>query len=116
MGRLQPALWLQVVVALPRRNFSECALFESSIPFSVTRGELDQPITLDSTIPEPHRAFLEDFVRRHALGDLPETDFPVFDPAFIRGQLDVVLDLDVPVYVAGPGEPSYLVNNRGSPG
>ncbi len=86
---------------------------DTLIPFSVTRGELEQPISLDPTPPEAHRAFALDFARRHGLGRLPESDIPVFDPAFIRGQLDVVLDMDVPVYVAGLGESSYLVKHRG---
>lgn len=87
---------------------------DTLIPFSVTRGELDQPVSLDPTLPAEHRAFLEDFARRHDLGDLPEAEIPVFDPAFIRGQLDVVLDLDVPVYVAGLGTPEYLARHRGN--
>lgn len=79
----------------------------------MTRGALEQPVHLDPTVPDEHLAFIEDFARRYGLGDLPEATMPVFDPAFIRGQLDVILDLDVPVYVAGLGEPSYLVKNRG---
>lgn len=86
---------------------------DTLIPFSVTQDQLDQPISLDPTPPEAHRAFALDFARRQGLGDLPEADVQVFDPAFIKGQLDVVLDLDVPVYVAGLGNPGYLVERRG---
>lgn len=86
---------------------------DTLIPFSVTRGELEQPVSLDSTLPAEHRAFIEGFARRHGLGELPEATISVFDPAFIRGQLDVILDMDVPVYVAGLGEPGYLVRHRG---
>ncbi|MEM7356367.1 MAG: nitronate monooxygenase, partial [Acidobacteriota bacterium] len=86
---------------------------DTLIPFSVTRGELEQPIALDPTLPEEHRAFIEDFARRQDLGELPEPEISVFDPAFIRDQLDVVLDLEVPVYVAGLGDPGYVVQNRG---
>ncbi|MEM7588218.1 MAG: nitronate monooxygenase, partial [Acidobacteriota bacterium] len=86
---------------------------DTLIPFSVTRGELDQPIALDPTPPAEHLAFIERFAQKQGLGDLPEAEVPVFDPAFIRGQLDVVLDLDVPVYVAGLGDPGYLVRHRG---
>lgn len=86
---------------------------DTLIPFSVTRGALDAPVGLDPTLPAEHLAFLDDFAERHGLGDLPEADIPVFDPAFIRAQLDVILDMDVPVYVAGLGDPGYLVQHRG---
>jgi len=86
---------------------------DTLIPFSVTGGELEKPVSLDATLPVEHRAFIEDFARRQGLGELPEAEISVFDPAFIRGQLDVVLDLDVPVYVAGLGDPGYLVKHRG---
>ncbi len=86
---------------------------DTLIPFSVTGGELEKPVSLDSTLPAEHRAFIEAFARRQGLGELPEAEISVFDPAFIRGQLDVVLDLDVPVYVAGLGDPGYLVKHRG---
>ena len=85
---------------------------DTLIPFSVTRGALDQPVALDPAIPDDHKAFIDRFAERHGLGDLPEVEIPVFDPVFIRRQLDVVLDLEVPVYVAGLGEPSYLVEHR----
>ncbi len=86
---------------------------DTLIPFSVTRGELERPVSLDPTVPDAHRAFVEEFARRQGLGELPGSDIPVFDPAFIRGQLDVVLDLEVPVYVAGLGDPGYLARHRG---
>lgn len=86
---------------------------DTLIPFSVTQDQLDTPLSLDPTPPAEHRAFVEDFARRAGLGPLPEANVQVFDPAFIKGQLDVVLDLDVPVYVAGLGDPGYLVTRRG---
>lgn len=82
---------------------------DTLIPFSVTQGQLDQPIQLDDTLPQEHEELLKEFARRYDMGDLPKADIPIFDPAFIREQLDVVLEMKVPVYVAGIGDPGYLV-------
>jgi nitronate monooxygenase len=82
---------------------------DTLIPFSVTKGELAKPAKLDNVLPAEHEAFLEAFARKYNLGDLPPSEIPIFDPAFIREQLDVMLDMKVPVYIAGIGDPGYLV-------
>ena len=82
---------------------------DTLIPFSVTQGKLRNPIKLDATLPAEHEAFLQAFAARYGLGDLPESEIPIFDPAFIREQLEVVLEMKVPVYVAGIGDPEFLI-------
>ena len=82
---------------------------DTLIPFSVTQGNLSNPIKLDINIPQEHEVFLEQFADKYDLGDLPAADIPIFDPVFIREQLDCILDMEVPVYVAGIGDPGYLV-------
>ena len=83
---------------------------DTLIPFSVTQGRLESPVELDPTLPEAHEQFMYDFAEKYNLGDLPEMDIPVFDPAFIREQLEVILEKEVPVYVAGLGDPGFLVD------
>lgn len=82
---------------------------DTLIPFSVTRGQLDQPARLDDSLPQIYEDFLEAFARKYKLGQLPTADIPIFDPAFIRDQLEVILEMKVPVYVAGIGDPGYVV-------
>ena len=82
---------------------------DTLIPFSVTQGNLDAPMQLDAALPAEHAEFIARFADKYDLGDLPEADIPIFDPVFIREQLEVVLDMAVPVYVAGIGDPGYLV-------
>lgn len=82
---------------------------DTLIPFSVTKGNLDSPIKLDATLPAEHQAFLAKFADKYDLGDLPEADIPIFDPVFIREQLEMILEMDVPVYVAGIGDPGFLI-------
>ena len=82
---------------------------DTLIPFSVTQGNLDQPLQLDTQPPEGHEAFIQAFADKYDLGDLPEAEIPIFDPVFIREQLEVVLEMAVPVYVAGIGDPGFLV-------
>ncbi len=82
---------------------------DTLIPFSVTRGNLENPIKLDSSLPEQHEAFLTAFAAKYGLGELPKAEIPIFDPAFIREQLEVVLEMNVPVYVAGIGDPGFLI-------
>lgn len=112
-GAFVPPARLAEQIEEVRRRAPKPFGVDTLIPFSVTRDRLDQPESLRASLPEAHRAFMQTFVERHGLGELEEPEIPVFDPAFIRGQLDVVLDLDVPVYVAGLGDPGYLVKNRG---
>lgn len=82
---------------------------DTLIPFSVTKGNLDNPIKLDAKLPAEHEAFLQEFGDNYDLGDLPQTEIPIFDPVFIREQLEAVLDMQVPVYVAGIGDPGFLI-------
>jgi len=85
---------------------------DTLIPFSVTKGQLHDPIKLDVTLPAEHETFLQRFAAKYDLGDLPQSDIPIFDPAFIRDQLEVVLEMKVPVYVAGIGDPGFLIERR----
>ena len=82
---------------------------DTLIPFSVTKGELAEPTKLDDTLPAAHEEFLNTFARKYDLGTLPQAEIPIFDPVFIREQLDVILEMKVPVYIAGIGDPGYLV-------
>jgi len=82
---------------------------DTLIPFSVTRGELTNPIKLEDTLPDEYEAFLKAFAAKYKLGDLPKSDIPIFDPAFIREQLECMLEMKVPVYVAGIGDPGFLI-------
>lgn len=82
---------------------------DTLIPFSVTQGNLESPIKLDATLPAEHAAFVERFADKYDLGDIADAEIPIFDPVFIREQLEVVLEMAVPVYVAGIGDPGFLV-------
>lgn len=82
---------------------------DTLIPFSVTQGNLQNPIKLDATLPDAHEDFLIAFAAKYQLGDLPKAEIPIFDPVFIREQLEVILEMKVPVYVAGIGDPGFLI-------
>ena len=98
-------LWVLQVREMTDKPFG----VDTLIPFSVTQGNLANPIKLDVSLPEEHQAFIEAFADKYDLGDLPEADIPIFDPVFIKEQLEAILDLQVPVYVAGIGDPGYLI-------
>lgn len=83
---------------------------DTLIPFSVTQGNLNNPIKLDVQLPEAHQQFVEQFAEKYDLGDLPEADIPIFDPVFIKEQLEMILEMNVDVYVAGIGDPGYLID------
>lgn len=83
---------------------------DTLIPFSVTQGNLANPIKLDTSLPQEHQEFVERFADKYDLGDLPEVDVPIFDPVFIKEQLEMILEMNVPVYVAGIGDPGYLID------
>ncbi|MEM8858297.1 MAG: nitronate monooxygenase [Chloroflexota bacterium] len=83
---------------------------DTLIPFSVTQGNLNNPIKLDVKLPHEYQEFVEQFADKYDLGDLPEVDIPIFDPVFIKEQLEMVLEMNVPVYVAGIGDPGYLID------
>lgn len=82
---------------------------DTLIPFSVTQGNLDNPMKLEVQLPAEHQEFVARFADKYDLGDLPQADIPIFDPVFIKEQLQVVLEMKVPVYVAGIGDPGYLI-------
>ncbi len=89
---------------------------DTLIPFSVTQGNLDAPIKLDVSLPAEHQAFIDQFADKYDLGDLPAADIPIFDPVFIREQLEMILEMDVPVYVAGIGDPGFLIERARAQG
>lgn len=82
---------------------------DTLIPFSVTQGNLAEPIKLDVRLPREHEEFVAQFAEKYDLGNLPKANIPIFDPVFIKEQLEMVLEMDVPVYVAGIGDPGYLI-------
>lgn len=97
--------WILQVRELTDKPFG----VDTLIPFSVTQGNLNNPIKLDVKLPGEHQEFINQFAEKYDLGDLPEADIPIFDPVFIKEQLEMVLEMDVPVYVAGIGDPGYLI-------
>ncbi|MEM8932564.1 MAG: nitronate monooxygenase family protein [Acidobacteriota bacterium] len=65
-------------------------------------------LTLDDLIPPTHRDFASAFTERHDLPE-PPSQPPPLDPKFIEKQIEVVFDLRPPVYVAGLGDPGFMV-------
>ena len=59
-------------------------------------------------IPRKHQKFADDFRRRHGLGDSDLTPHKL-DLKFLERQVEVILDLRPPVYVAGLGDPGFMV-------
>ncbi|MPZ23040.1 MAG: nitronate monooxygenase [Dehalococcoidia bacterium] len=55
-----------------------------------------------------HQAFREDLAGHYALPDAKMADSEVISPAQITAQIDVVLEENVPVFVAGLGDPAQV--------
>ncbi|MFK7802100.1 MAG: NAD(P)H-dependent flavin oxidoreductase [Anaerolineae bacterium] len=108
-GAFVPPEELRKQIAQVREMTDKPFGVDTLIPFSVTKGNLDNPLKLDATLPAEHEEFLQMFGDKFDLGDLPQADIPIFDPAFIREQLECILDCNVPVYVAGIGDPGFLI-------
>ena len=79
------------------------------IPFSVTQGDLKNPTALSEEIPEQYLSFLSQFKTLHGLNENKKKSLPLYDPTFIREQLEVVLEEKVDVYVSGLGNPEFIL-------
>jgi NAD(P)H-dependent flavin oxidoreductase YrpB (nitropropane dioxygenase family) len=56
-----------------------------------------------------HVAFVRELIREHNLPEVAVADQPPMTPQQLRKQFEVVLDHKVPVFVAGLGDPSWVV-------
>jgi NAD(P)H-dependent flavin oxidoreductase YrpB (nitropropane dioxygenase family) len=98
------AAWIERTRTLTDKPFG----VDTLLPVRMMEGDKGGgPVTWE--IPEAHAQFAEDFRTRH---DLPPAQSmpPLFDQAFIDRQMEVVLDLEVPVYVAGLGDPGPYID------
>lgn len=77
---------------------------EKAVIEAVGAGKL----TLDDLIPPSHRQFAEEFSKRHDLPE-PPSQPPPLDPRFVDKQLEVIFDTKPAVYVAGLGDPGFMV-------
>lgn len=95
--------WIERTRALTDRPFGVDTILPSE-----TFGGGGEGAERTWTVPETHVQFVEDFRERH---DLPESEveLPMLTPDFHRRQVEVILDLGVPVYVSGLGDPGFMV-------
>ena len=96
------ARWIERTRALTDRPFG----VDTLLPVRMVE---DGDTTVTWEVPETHARFVEDFRERH---DLPASHAvpPLFDRQFLDRQMEVVLDLEVPVYVAGLGDPGPYID------
>jgi NAD(P)H-dependent flavin oxidoreductase YrpB (nitropropane dioxygenase family) len=96
------AEWITRTRALTSEPFGVDTLLPMTVP---QQGEGEQ---MRRTIPPAYAAFAEAFRERH---HLPFSDAkpPVFTRDFAQRQIEVVLDMKVPVYVSGLGDPGFMV-------
>ncbi len=104
-ARLQPhelAEWITRTRALTSEPFGVDTLLPMNVPQS---GEGE---TMSREIAPAYREFAEAFRTRH---DLPPSDAkpPALTRDFAQRQIEVVLDMKVPVYVSGLGDPGFMV-------
>lgn len=80
---------------------------DTLIPITVPQsGEHD---AIQQDIPPTYKAFAESFRTRH---QLPQVDVkaPVLTQDLYKRQIEVILDMKVPVYVSGLGDPTFMVD------
>lgn len=91
--------WIEETRRLTDRPFGVDTLLPARHAGSGLGGE-----QVDWSIPASHAAFVERFMEAHGL-EPTEAVPPLFTPDFFERQVEVVLDLRVPVYVSGLGSP-----------
>lgn len=98
----QLAAWITRTRELTSEPFGVDTLLPMTVPQS---GERD---AIQREIPPAYETFAEDFRSRY---NLPHTDHkpPALTRDFARRQIEVVLDMKVPVYVSGLGDPGFMV-------
>ncbi|MEM7586153.1 MAG: nitronate monooxygenase family protein [Acidobacteriota bacterium] len=105
------AEWIERTRALTDRPFG----VDTLLPMNVLQGPqkflahaAGKILRAEHLIPRKHRKFADAFRKRHGLPD-PDVDPPAFDMKFMEQQIEVVLDLKPAVYVAGLGDPGFMV-------
>jgi NAD(P)H-dependent flavin oxidoreductase YrpB (nitropropane dioxygenase family) len=102
---LQPdklAEWITRTRELTSAPFGVDTLLPMTVPRSGGGEKMRQ------AIPAAYREFAEAFRTRHGLPP-SETRPPVFTRDFAKRQIEVILDMRVPVYVSGLGDPGFMV-------
>jgi nitronate monooxygenase len=79
---------------------------DTLLPMTVPQRGADEQ--MHGEIPPAYTAFAEAFRTRHHL-PLSHAKPPVFTREFARRQIEVILDMKVPVYVSGLGDPGFMV-------
>lgn len=89
--------------SLTDRPFGVDTLLPSTVPDAGSLSELSLEV------PAEYLDFARTFASRHGLDTSTVEEPQLWTTSLIRKQIDVILDLKVPVYVAGLGNPSFLV-------
>ena len=105
------AEWIERTRALTDRPFGVDTLLPMNVlhgPQKVIANVAGKIIRSEHLIPRKHRKFADAFRKRHGLPE-PDIDPPAFDFKFMERQIEVILDLKPAVYVAGLGDPGFMV-------
>ncbi len=79
---------------------------DTLIPITIPQsGERD---AIQRDIPTAYKAFADEFRDRHQLTQV-DVKLPALTRDFSKRQIEVILDMKVPVYVSGLGDPSFMV-------
>ncbi len=99
--------WIARTRKLTDKPFGVDTLLPSTVP---TEGTTQK---FRAELPQAHIDFVKEFKRRHELPDLDPNRrrgrAMAFSRDFFNRQIEVVLDEKVPVYVAGLGDPGFMV-------
>ncbi len=109
------AEWIRRTRQLTSQPFGVDTLLPSTVPSQGTASQLR------AELPQQHLEFARAFKERHGIPDpdpakVRTRGTMAFSQDFFRQQLEVILDERVPVYVAGLGNPAFIVpeaHNRG---
>ena len=99
--------WIQRTRSLTDKPFGVDTLLPSTVPSSGTSQKFK------AELPQAHIDFAKEFKRRHNLPPIDRAKAPgsglAFSRDFFNHQVEVVLEERVPVYVAGLGDPGFMI-------
>ncbi|MBF6559084.1 MAG: nitronate monooxygenase [Candidatus Binataceae bacterium] len=99
--------WIKRTRSLTDQPFGVDTLLPSAVPSSGSAQKFK------AELPQAHVDFARDFKRRHDLPPIDPARAPsrglAFSRDFFAHQIEVVLDERVPVYVAGLGDPGFMI-------
>jgi nitronate monooxygenase len=105
LDRDELASWIERTRRLTSKPFGVDTLLPSGVP---TEGAVRAS---RADLPKEHFEFARNFKEKYKVPDPRPRKGITFSQDFFKNQIEVIMDLKVPVYASGLGNPSYLVKD-----